>query len=265
MDILRNLQRLESRLTRTVDEAARKVTQPGGREPLEVLHAIVASAEQRIEPAGRGRYVFPFNQINISVAADTHETRARYEAVFESEPPLQARIVERLEGAGCKLTDLNIITTYVNSAEANWTAPEFHVDFARLSDRVKPGSELDAEHDSLTLTVIQGTAGCAEYVFTASRINLGRCAEVRDSRGRLIRTNHVAFSESSVSRNHAHIECGPAPGEYRLYDDRSAQGTSILRNGATIPVPPGSRGVRLRSGDEIALEDVRLRVNIAPG
>jgi hypothetical protein len=47
-------------------------------------------------------------------------------------------------------------------------------------------------------------------------------------------------------------------GEHRLHDDRSAHGTGIIRGDRTIPVPPGSRGVRLRSGDEIVIGEARL-------
>jgi pSer/pThr/pTyr-binding forkhead associated (FHA) protein len=100
-----------------------------------------------------------------------------------------------------------------------------------------------------------------------SRIDLGRGLEVRDTRHRLLRTNHVAFVEGSaavnqtVSRRHAHIAEDPS-GDHRLHDDRSEHGTGIVRGGRTIPVPPGSRGVRLCSGDEIALGEARVRIRI---
>jgi hypothetical protein len=88
---------------------------------------------------------------------------------------------------------------------------------------------------------------------------------VRDRRNRLLRTNHVAFTDAAdainetVSRAHAHIDVGSS-GECRLFDDRSSHGTSIVRNGKTINVPAGSRGVRLQGGDEIVLGEARLRV-----
>ena len=97
MDILRNLRRLESRLAKKVNETAQKMTPSKPREPLEIVHAIVETVEKHIEPAGRGRYVFPFNQIRIRIAADSSLTRARFEAVFESEPSVQQRIIKTLE------------------------------------------------------------------------------------------------------------------------------------------------------------------------
>jgi pSer/pThr/pTyr-binding forkhead associated (FHA) protein len=99
---------------------------------------------------------------------------------------------------------------------------------------------------------------------------MGRCTEVRDSHHRLIRTNHVAFLEKAgdvnqtISRRHAHISHDPSSKHHRLHDDGSEHGTSIVRNGRTIPVPRGARGVRLESGDEIVLGDARLKVRLNP-
>jgi hypothetical protein len=64
-----------------------------------------------------------------------------------------------------------------------------------------------------------------------------------------------------VSRQHAHI-ASDRPGDVRIYDDGSAHGTSVVRSGRTIPVPPGSRGVRLRSGDGILIGEARLEVGL---
>src|SRR5262245_19105021 len=268
MDILRDLWRLESKLARTVDEAAQKMTRSSVREPLEIVHAILVVAEKRIEPAGRGKYVFPFNQINVCIAANSAETRARFEAVFKSEPTLHERIVERLQAAGCELTNLSVNTDYVDSAESHWTSAEFNVEFDRFDGRPQPAPHSIVADQNLILTIVNGAAERRDYVFTIARVNLGRCAEVRDNRNRLIRTNHVAFAESaegpnlSVSRQHAHIECAITPREYRLCDDRSAQGTSVMRDGKTITVPPGPRGIRLQSGDVITLGEARLQVEI---
>jgi predicted component of type VI protein secretion system len=63
-----------------------------------------------------------------------------------------------------------------------------------------------------------------------------------------------------VSRRHAHIELSADGQSYRLWDDKSAHGTSIIRNGRTIKVPAGPRGTRVEPGDEIALGQARLRV-----
>jgi hypothetical protein len=265
MDILRNLQRLESRLTKTVEETAHKITRLGTREPLEIMHAIVEAAEKRIEPAGRGKHVFPFNRIQISIAADSAEKRARFEAVFGSKPTLRDRVFERLGAGGCDVTALSVSTNYVDRSESRWTNPEFDVEFDNSSSL--PAPDMTAADRSLTLTIVKGAAENSSYVFESSRVNLGRCPEVRDNRNRLIRTNHVAFEECtegpnlSVSRQHAHIE-STTQGVYRLCDDCSAHGTTVVRNGNTITVPVGPRGVRLQADDLIMLGEARLLVKI---
>jgi hypothetical protein len=253
MDILGNLRRLESRLTRTVDGAAQIVAQPHSREPLEILHAIVECVEKRIEPAGRGKYVFPFNRIGIQISSGSCEQRARFEAVFESEPSLEARIAERLRRSGCVLTGLSIELTYVDKGEVGWTDSEFQVNFARSA--APSGTVTDLE-----LRVAGSHA--RNYVFAESRVNIGRSAEVRDSQNRLSRTNHIAVAEAAVSRSHAHIEWIDDPGEYRIYDDRSAYGTTLLRNGSTIPVPSGSRGVRLQNGDTVMIGTIEIFLSL---
>ena len=115
--------------------------------------------------------------------------------------------------------------------------------------------------------MLKGTAEQETYTLDAAiRIDVGRCAEVRDSRHRLVRTNHVAFLERSgdanqtVSRRHAHISYEPDGRGFRVLDDGSEHGTGIVRHGRTLAVPRGARGVRLESGDEIVLGEARLRV-----
>ena len=44
-----------------------------------------------------------------------------------------------------------------------------------------------------------------------------------------------------------------------------AQGTHVVRDGKTVGITRGSRGVRLKSGDEIGLGDARLRIRINAG
>ena len=116
------------------------------------------------------------------------------------------------------------------------------------------------------MTIVHGTAEMPAYSFAVPRINVGRCTQVRDQRNQLVRINHIAFDDlrtepnQSVSRRHAHIAYIGASREYRIFDDRSGQGTSVVRHGRTVPVPGGVRGIRLESGDEIVLGEARLRV-----
>jgi pSer/pThr/pTyr-binding forkhead associated (FHA) protein len=270
MNLLHKVRRLEADMTRAVERAAERWSRSGAREPLEIAQAIVDTVGERLEPAARGRYVFPFNRVQVSIAAGAKDVRARFMAVLESEPTLRDRILTRLRDAGCDPSAVNLSVTYVPQAAADWAAPEFHVDFARVGrTEVTATSAPEPRGRDLQITIVRGTAEKPDYVFSLTRVNLGRCAEVRDSLSRLVRTNHVAFADGpatenhSVSRRHAHIEYVEADRHYRLRDDRSAHGTSIVRNGRTLVVPAGSRGLRLESGDEIVLGDARARIRIA--
>ena len=197
--------------------------------------------------------MFPFNRIGIQIAGGSREQRARFEAVIESEPSLEARITERLQMSGCRLTGLSIELTYVDEPESAWMDSDFYVEFDRLA---VPSLTVP----DLTLSV--DGVHARNYVYAASRVNIGRCAEVRDYRNRLTRTNQVAIADAAISRSHAHIEWIDDPGEYRVYDDRSAYGTSVLRNGHTIPVPSGSRGIRLQTGDTITVATIEIAVSV---
>ena len=109
------------------------------------------------------------------------------------------------------------------------------------------------------------------YSFAAPRIDVGRGAEVRDHRNRLIRTNHVVFTEGggdvnqTVSRTHGHIAYEPLSGHFRLHDDGSEHGTAVVRGGRTISVLRGTRGVRLQSDDEVVLGEARVRIRLRTG
>jgi hypothetical protein len=266
MDILGKARRLESKITARLDRAAKEFAGSGAREPLEIVHAILDIVEREIQPGSRGTRVFPFNRIAIAVLAPSREARGRLEAVFAGDPPLPARIVERLQSGGCPTADIVVSIDYVARGQKHWRAREFDVAFGRVAEPVVGQPAVEATPARIELSVARGVAERRSYSFLAHRIDLGRCAEVRDSRNRLVRTNHVAFTEGSgeinqsVSRQHAHIAYEPRTGDFRLRDDGSGHGTGIVRDGRTVDVPRGSRGVRLQSGDEIVLGEARLRV-----
>jgi hypothetical protein len=266
MDILSTARRLEAALAARIDRASSRVRSAEPREPLEVAIAVADAVAAHVQPGGRGRYVFPFTRVRITLAAATKAARARLEAIVDGEPSLTERVRSRLAAAGCDAApDIRVV--FVTAAAPEWDDPDFHLDLQRVVERASESPASDAP--TLKLAVEHGRAARASYTFAAARINLGRCTDVRDRRDRLVRTNQVAFADDGieanarVSRQHAHIAFDAAAAHYRLCDDRSAHGTAILRAGRLIDVPAGGRGLRLLTGDVIVLGDARLRVTLA--
>jgi hypothetical protein len=272
MDISGKARRLERKISRTVDAAVDEFMGRSATAPLEIVHAVLDRSEHEIQDIGRGRRVFPFNHVKVQVLAAPRdrEGRARFAAVIEGPPSLSERLADRLRAAGCGANAVRTTVAYVGRRGSQWTHPDFHVEFDRTAEEPPaPRLPVSAEIQKIKLTVIMGTAEHRTYAFTSGRIDIGRRVEVLDQRQRLIRTNHVAFSEEgpdangSVSRRHAHIEFSPQDRCYRVWDDRSAHGTNIVRGGRTIKVPAGARGTKLETGDELALGHARLRVTLS--
>jgi hypothetical protein len=259
--LLGKARQLESAIQSRIE--GRRPPQAAGRQPLELLHAIIQAVEREIQPAGRGQVVFPYTNIRIWIAAPSPRDRARLAAACEGPPSVQDRIIERLAAAHWHPTALLVKTTFVPQPKEDWSARDFHVEFSRtppVPAEPPPPGRID-------LTILQGTAEKPTYSFGAGTVLLGRGTEVRDARDRLIRTNQVAFVEdagdvnASVSRRHARIEPDSSSGGFRLHDDGASTGTSVIREGRGLPVPR-VRGLRLRSGDVIAIGQARLRVRL---
>src|SRR5438132_1123115 len=113
MSLLRKAWKLESKIAARVESVAKDFVRCGAREPLEIAHAMVDTVQQDIQAGGRGKSVFPFNQITLSVPAASREARLRLEGVLNGEPTIRDRIGERLRQAGCVVDDLDVDIKYV--------------------------------------------------------------------------------------------------------------------------------------------------------
>ena len=272
--MLNGARAIESRLATAFEQAAHTVAGATGPEPLELVDAASDEVARSVQPAGRGRYVFPFNSVTITFVAGTTEDQARFEAICEGPPTVRDRVLRRLTSAGCNDADVDVTVSFAAEPDSSWIRPEFHVALARVNPAARQPRPSGPEV-RVDLLVTNGTADRGAYTFTTLPIAIGRGPEVRDSRSQLLRINHVAFTEGadnpdadagvnrSVSRRHARIELDPHTRRPRLIDDNSAQGTSVLRHGRGIVVPRGSRGLGLQSDDEIVLGQARLRVRIS--
>jgi hypothetical protein len=267
MDIASKARKLEQRISRTVDAAVEEFIGRTAIAPVEIMHAVLDRAEAEIQDIGRGRRVFPFNRVRVQVIAapGDRKLRARFAAAAAGPPSLAERLAERLRSAGCAVDDVEAEIVYVRRRAPSWADADFHIEFDRAA---APAQQTGLDGDRIRLSVVKGSAGQRNYAFGKGRVDMGRSVEIVDQRQRLVRTNHIAFGEEgpdanrTVSRRHAHIEYSGSDRCYRIWDDRSAHGTSIIRDGRTIKVPSGARGIKLQPNDEIALGHARLKVTI---
>lgn len=251
------------RVERELDERIRRffAASPDerGREVLELQRAILDQVTARVESIGRGRRVFPFRHLAVHIALPAPDEQPVYAMAFVEGGRLAADIRDALRETGVEPPpDLRV--------EVSLEAQEIRGGFQIVYHERPPAPATPAVAPPATLTIVTGQAAQPSYALGAARVNVGRLADVVDESQRLVRRNQVAFAESTdpvtatVSRAHAHIQYDAATGEYRIFDDHSAYGTTVFRGGELLTIPAGaSRGVALRPGDEIYFGQARAR------
>jgi hypothetical protein len=236
----------------------------GAAESNELLlahRAILAEIETRIETLARGRRLFPFAHVVVTMVSPDANRRAMLETAFGER--LEADVLEALQTAACEVP--RGFSLEVRTAESG--AKPFDIEFS-IPPATTPESDVPAapaaDAQPSRLVVVKGSTQQPEYPLAGRRVNIGRMAELTDSEHRVVRRNAIVFEEgagednATVSRKHAHIRF--EEGEYRLFDDESEFGTRVFRDGRSIEVPPGNRrGEKLRPGDEIYLGRACLR------
>lgn len=234
----------------------RRLASPPATEPLELRHAVLDEVERVVERYQDGP---PFNRMVIHALAPDGQARLRFEAAFEGQTePLRQAVLRRL-------------------AEARLPAPpQLHLSWRlhrlpppELERRFEGRSyfvDLDRSEPAATamLVVVQGRAKKDRYTIKSGMtVTIGRLAEVADERGRLVRRNRVAFLDyedpsldeaeqrlhRTISRAHARIRFDQATGAFRLFDDQSTWGTSVVREGYPVPIQVRQQPVVLQDGD----------------
>lgn len=232
--------------------------------PLEISQAVIDDVERRLQPIGRGRKTLPYNRLLVRVK-HTNGERAPLDAVFAA---FGDRLRTRLRELGCDTPpSLDVKVQLVKKAPAEWTPTQlFAVEYHASPDSA-PGPPPAA--CSMNIVVVKGATARKTYSFSEPVISIGRTADPTDEAGRIWR-NRIAFLDTTdgitetVGRVHAHLRFDPKAREYRLFDDGSSNGTSLVRSGAAIPVPPRDpRGIRVVSGDEIQVGRAVLRITIS--
>jgi len=254
---------LFSEIEKSIEHGFRHWTErvfgPADSDQLTLLqHALLAEIEGKIQTAARGRRVFPYPRVTVTLVSADPDRRAVYQTAFGEAGRLEADIREALEGTQCEVPR----GFHVDLRTAEAGARAFEIEYgmeATAPEQAKAASVAPAR-----LVVVRGKAEQAEYTLAKARTNIGRLAELTDSDQRVVRRNDIVFEDgadeanATVSRSHAHIRLDG--GDYRICDDESQYGTRVFRDGRSIEAPPGAhRGERLRTGDEIYLGRACLR------
>lgn len=232
--------------------------------PLEILQHVLDDFERRVQPAGRGRRVFPYAGVTVRI---THQggDPAALEAVFAD---FDSRLRERLTEVRCEF-EQNLSTTVAVAAPGGEPAvPIIAIDC--IAEPVNPSPRQPAHapdaRPPLTITILKGQCDQPEYTFDEPVIALGRLAEPTDALGQ-VRYNHVAFADvrdginETVGRAHARLQFDGASGHYFLFNEGSSNPASIIRAGRMIRVAPRDpRGVRLHSGDQVQLGRALVKI-----
>ena len=232
--------------------------------PLELLQATLEALEQKVQPAGRGARVFPYNRIVVRIAQPSAD-RDAITAVFGQ---LKERLRDRLRELRC---DPPAALTTDVSVSAGGTDSLLTVECFR-DESVQPAPSPVAgapRASTISIAVLKGVCEQTDYSFSEPMIAIGRTADPVDSLGN-IRRNHVAFVEArdgiseTVARAHARLQRDPDTGDYHLFNEASSNPTVLLRAGRSIRVPPRDpRGLKVQSGDEVQLGRAVIRLTIA--
>ena len=256
-----------SEVEKTIEREFRKWTEKAfgpaeSDELLLVQRGILDDIASKVQTGPRGKQFFPFNQVLVHLVSPDENRRNLFAAAFSAEGRLENDIRECLAGAGCDVPAGFAVEIEIAESGAR------NVDVL-YANRVAP-SVSAAKPGPARLFIIRGKAGQESFLLDRPRINIGRLAELTDSRQRVLRRNDIVFEDgadeanATVSRGHAHVRLDTETNEYRICDDASEYGTRIFRDGRSIEVPSGGkRGERLNPGDEIYLGRACLRFEIS--
>jgi pSer/pThr/pTyr-binding forkhead associated (FHA) protein len=263
-----------SEIEKTIERGFRRWTERvfGEAESDELLlvhRAMLEEVEGKVQVLARGKRVFPYARVTVTLSSPDAERRNLYQSAFGDGNRLETDVREALAGAECEIPRTFRLEVKTAEKEIPSGGQAFAIEYAadepKMSKRPANVPEVAAVAVGTgRLVVVKGKAENTEYKLEKSRTNIGRLPELTDSEQRVIRRNDVVFEEgideanATVSRRHAHIRL--EDGEYRVCDDESEFGTVVFRDGRTIEVPAGNRrGEKLRTGDEIYLGRACLR------
>ena len=237
----------------------RHLLQKAPVEPLELRRDLLDAVERAAEPHKKN---FTFNRLVVHILAENDKTRLLYESALEAPgESFRDAVLRRLADARIHAQgSLNI------SWKIHRTLPQR---FAKAFGGKAVYVELHRRqvYTTATLSVVHGKPPRTKYTIkSGTTATLGRGAEVIDEKGRLVRRNTVAFQDyeskrldeeqrhihKTISRVHASIRYDDADAVFRLYDDQSTWGTSVMREDFEMPIQVKKQHpVPLQDGDLI--------------
>jgi FHA domain len=247
---------IEKTIERGFHRFAERMFGPADSNELLLLHReILAEVESKVQIVARGRRVFPFARVVVTLVSAEEERRTILQAAFGER--LGEDIRQAMEGSECELP--RGFSVEVRTAEAGLRAFDIAYSVEPVKVQTAPAAAVAGR-----VILVKGKTSSPEYTLGKTRTNIGRMPELTDADHRVVRRNDVVFEEgaeeanATVSRKHAHIRL--EGGDYRLCDDGSEFGTRVFRDGRSIEIPAGDRrGEKLRPGDEIYLGRACLR------
>lgn len=235
-------------------------------EPLELRRDLLDAVERAAEPHKKH---FTFNRLVVHILAENDKARLLYESALEAPgEPFRESVLRRLADAripirGSLSVGWKIHRTLPRRLAGSFEGSPYYIELRKRK-----------AYTSATLTVVQGRAKRDQYTIkSGTTVTLGRLAEVIDEKGRRIRRNTVAFQDyederlseeqqqihKTISRVHASIRYDDADAVFRLYDDQSTWGTSVVREDYQMPIPVKQHPVPLQDGDLIYVGKACLR------
>jgi hypothetical protein len=252
-------------LSRTMAGRLRRAVDPplaSDATPLEIRHFIIESIESRVQPSGGGRRKLPDSLVDVKIVAADPAAQRALRAALDN---VQSGVLARLKELGCEVpAGFLVQVTYLKRPPSGWPPDRQLAIEYQHPQIIEPAASGTSE---LTLTVIRGSATQQSYTFALPIVRVGRSPSPHDDRGRT-RRNDLAFLEDgdddsmTVTRGHCEIRYSRVGG-YRIFDERSANGTRIVRNGEIIDVPANDPiGVAIIDGDELQFGTAAVRVGI---
>src|ERR1019366_1511364 len=180
---------IEKTIERGFHRFAERMFGPADSNELLLLHrAILAEVEGKVQIVARGRRVFPFARMVVTLVAAEAERRTILQAAFGER--LEADIRAGLAGSECELP--RGFSVEVRTAEAGLRA--FEIEYsAKPAKAAAPPAPATIGR----VIVVKGKTASPEYTLERVRTNIGRMPELTDTDHRVVRRNDVVFEEGA--------------------------------------------------------------------